>query len=55
MNNKPNPTFVSGPSSLASCLSSVENSEATEGEAWFWIAITVSCVPWLAILVAWLI
>jgi hypothetical protein len=35
-------------------LPASEKFEATEGEAWFWIAITASCAPWLALL-AWLI
>jgi hypothetical protein len=34
---------------------STEKSEATKEEVWFWIAVTVSCVPWLAGLVAWVI
>ncbi|HEV2546217.1 MAG TPA: hypothetical protein VGU20_02670 [Stellaceae bacterium] len=39
---------------FAGYLPSTEKSEATEGQAWFWIAVTLSCVPWVA-LFAWLI
>ena len=38
---------------FAPYLPSTEKYEATEGEVWFWIAVTVSFVPWVA--GAWLI
>jgi hypothetical protein len=34
---------------------STKRSEARDGEAWFWIALTAACVPWFVALVVWLI
>jgi hypothetical protein len=51
--NQLSPTAA--PRSLVSYLPSFGASEPAEGEAWFWIVITVSCVPWVAVLAAWLI
>jgi hypothetical protein len=39
---------------FASYLPATGKSEATDREGWFWIAVTLSCVPWIA-LIAWLI
>ncbi|HEV2546008.1 MAG TPA: hypothetical protein VGU20_01595 [Stellaceae bacterium] len=32
---------------------STKKSEATDSEAWFWITLTVACLPWLIALVVW--
>jgi hypothetical protein len=38
---------------FASYSRPTEKSEAAESEAWFWITMTVACLPWLIALVVW--
>jgi hypothetical protein len=38
---------------FASYSRSPEKSDAADSEAWFWITLTVACLPWLVALVVW--
>jgi hypothetical protein len=36
-----------------SYVHSTGKSEVADGEAWFWITLTLACLPWLVALVVW--
>ena len=38
---------------FASHSRSIEKSDAADSEAWFWITLTVACLPWIVALVFW--
>ena len=38
---------------VANYSRSTKKSEAAEGEAWFWITLTLACLPWVVALAVW--
>jgi hypothetical protein len=38
---------------IATYPRSTEKSDAADSEAWFWITLTVACLPWVVALLIW--
>ncbi len=38
---------------FASRFLPTDKPDAAHGEAWFWITLTVACLPWIVALVVW--
>jgi hypothetical protein len=37
----------------ADYVHSTKTSDTADGEAWFWITLTLACLPWLVALAVW--